>query len=242
MVDADAGGSPAASYRIPVRIEAVFLDAGGVLTLPPLAEAGRFLAAHGADGAPATIERCHYHGMLAYDDAPGSADALSTAYLAGFLVAAGLGGELAPAFVAAIRPAGWRPAIRTSLDVLPVLAATGVRLAIVSNSDGTVEARLAEAGVAQVGAGRGVRVQAVVDSGTVGVEKPDPRIFDFALTACGVRPEASVHVGDSRRTDVAGALAARIRPLHLDPLGLCPDRSHEHLTVLGEVLDLLGAG
>lgn len=223
-------------------VEAVFLDAGGVLTLPPLVEAGRFLAAHGADGSPEAVERCHYHGMLAYDEAPGSGAALSTAYLVGFLEAAGLGGELEEAFVAEIRPAGWHPAIRSSLDILPALAATGVRLAIVSNSDGTVEARLAAAGVVQVGAGRGVRVDAVVDSAAVGVDKPDPRIFDFALAACGVGPEAAVHVGDSRRTDVAGALAAGIRPLHMDPLGLCPDRSHEHLRVLAEVLDLLRAG
>ena len=33
----------------------------------------------------------------------------------------------------------------------------------------------------------------------------------FALAACAVRAEAAVHVGDRRRTDVAGALAAGIR-------------------------------
>jgi putative hydrolase of the HAD superfamily len=222
-------------------VEAVFLDAGGVLTLPPLAEAGRFLAAHGADGTPATVERCHYHGMVAYDEAPGDGAALSTAYLAGFLAAAGLSDDLVDPFVSEIRPVGWQPAIRSSLDVLPALAATGVRLAIVSNSDGTVQSRFAAAGVLQVGAGPGVRFEAVVDSGAVGVDKPDPRIFDFALAACGVRPEAAVHVGDSRRTDVAGALAAGIRPLHLDPFDLCPDRSHEHLAALGDLLDLLRA-
>lgn len=219
-------------------VEAVLLDAGGVLNLPAPAEAGRFLAAHGADGTPEAVARCHYHGMLAYDEAPGSGDALSAAYLAGFVVAAGLPAELAAGFVAAIREAGWQPAIRSSLDVLPALAARA-RLAVVSNSDGTVERRLAAAGVLQVGPGRGVRVEAVVDSGAVGVEKPDPRIFTPALAACGVEPAAAVHVGDSRRTDVAGALAAGIRPLHLDPLDLCPDRSHEHIRALGEVLGLL---
>jgi len=219
------------------RIEAVFLDAGGVLNLPAPAEAARFLAAHGADGSLEAISRCHYAGMLAYDDAASSDD--SPAYLTGFLAAAGLPGDLAGAFVAAIREAGWQPAIRSSLDALPELARRA-RLAIVSNSDGTVERRLAAAGVLQVGEGPGVRVDAVIDSGAVGVAKPDPRIFDFALAACGVAPEAAVHVGDSRRADVEGALAAGIRPLHLDPYGLCPDRSHEHLRTLGEVLEVLG--
>lgn len=45
-------------------------------------------------------------------------------------------------------------------------------------------------------------------SDEVGVYKPDPRIFDHALTGLGgIDPAAAVHVGDLRRTDVAGALA-----------------------------------
>ena len=159
--------------------------------------------------------------------------------MAGFLEAAGLSSDLAGEFEAAIRSTGWQPAIRSSLDALPALAATGVRLAIVSNSDGTVGERLARAGVAQVGPGPGVTLLALIDSGAVGVEKPDPRIFELALTACGVRPEAAVHVGDSRRTDVAGALAAGIRPLHMDPYDLCPDRSHEHVRSLHEVVEMV---
>lgn len=217
-------------------IEAVLLDVGGVLTLPAMAETVAFLAAHGAQGTPEAVELYHYHGMQAYDERPGS----GRAYLSGFLEAAGLSGELAGEFEAAIRPTGWQPAIRSSLEALPKLAATGVRLAVVSNSDGTVEARLGAAGVAQVGPGPGVSLSALIDSGVVGIEKPDSRIFELALTACGVRPEAAVHVGDSRRTDVAGALAAGIRPLHMDPFDLCPDRSHDHVRSLGDVVRMVG--
>jgi putative hydrolase of the HAD superfamily len=222
-------------------IEAVFLDAGGVLNLPAVAEAARFLAEHGAEGTPEAVERLHYHAMVAYDDADASVRA-GRAYLAGFLEAAGLSADLAGEFDDAIRPTGWQPAIRSSLEALPALAATGVRLAIVSNSDGTLEERMADAGVVQVGPGRGVALVALIDSGVVGIEKPDPRIFELALTACGVRPEAAVHVGDSRRTDVAGALAAGIRPLHLDPYDLCRDRSHEHIRDLGEVVRMVEDG
>jgi putative hydrolase of the HAD superfamily len=216
-------------------IEAVILDVGGVLTQPAVAEAARFLAAHGAEGTPEAVERLHYHGMLAHDEA----GATGRVYLSGFLEAAGLSRDLVPEFDAAIRPAGWQPAIRSSLEALPALAATGVRLAIVSNSDGTVEERLGRAGVAQVGPGPGVALMALIDSGAVGVEKPDPRIFELALTACGVGPEAVVHVGDSRKTDVAGAKAAGIRPLHMDPFELCPDRSHEHVRSLHEVVEMV---
>jgi putative hydrolase of the HAD superfamily len=179
-------------------IEAVFLDVGGVFTLPAVAETGRFLAAHGADGSLETIERCHYHGMVAYDAARGVGSGFAAPYLSGFLAAAGLDPALAGEFDTAIRGAGWGPAIRASLEALPALAATGVRLAIVSNSDGTVEARMGSAGVAQVGPGRGVAMLAIIDSGAVGVEKPDPRIFELALNACGVTADRAVHVGDSR--------------------------------------------
>ena len=221
------------------NVEAVFLDVGGVFSLPTVADVGRYLAERGAEGTPETVERCHYHGMAAYDVAEGGEPERSAAYATGFLAGAGLGAEHAPGLVAAIRVRGWQPVIRTSLEALPRLAATGVRLAVVSNSDGTVEERLAAAGVAQVGPGPGVVLLAAIDSHVVGIEKPDPRIFELALRACDVRPEAVVHVGDSRRTDVAGAQAAGIRPLHLDPFDLCPDRTHEHVRTLGEVVTLV---
>jgi FMN phosphatase YigB (HAD superfamily) len=44
-------------------------------------------------------------------------------------------------------------------------------------------------------------------SDEVGHYKPAPQIFEAALGALGARPEEAVHVGDLRRTDVAGASA-----------------------------------
>lgn len=45
-------------------------------------------------------------------------------------------------------------------------------------------------------------------SDEVGSYKPDPEPFEHALDGLGVRAEEAAHVGDQRRTDVAGALAA----------------------------------
>ena len=92
-----------------------------------------------------------------------------------------------------------------SLDGLRALHATGLRLAIVSNSDGTLEERLAREGICQAGPGAGVPMSIVIDSAAVGVAKPDPAIFTIALDACGVAPERVVHVGDAVGADVAGA-------------------------------------
>jgi HAD superfamily hydrolase (TIGR01549 family) len=45
-------------------------------------------------------------------------------------------------------------------------------------------------------------------SDDVGVYKPDPAIFAHALGGLGATPATAAHVGDLRRTDVAGALGA----------------------------------
>jgi putative hydrolase of the HAD superfamily len=52
----------------------------------------------------------------------------------------------------------------------------------------------------------------VVVSGDVGVEKPDPRIFELALGQVGLEPREAVYVGDTAE-DVQGALAAGMCPV-----------------------------
>ena len=66
----------------------------------------------------------------------------------------------------------------------------------------------------------------------VGVAKPDPGIFRIALDALNVPADGSVlHVGDSLRYDVAGAVAAGLQPVHMDPYGLCSaPGGHAHIT------------
>jgi FMN phosphatase YigB (HAD superfamily) len=44
-------------------------------------------------------------------------------------------------------------------------------------------------------------------SDEVGHYKPSPRIFEAALAALGAQPGEAMHVGDLRRTDIAGAAA-----------------------------------
>jgi putative hydrolase of the HAD superfamily len=53
-------------------------------------------------------------------------------------------------------------------------------------------------------------------SGEIGIGKPDPRIFEAALTALDLAPEDAVMVGDSLVRDVAGAHAAGIRAIWMD--------------------------
>jgi putative hydrolase of the HAD superfamily len=146
-------------------------------------------------------------------------------------------------------------------DALRGIAALGLPVGIVSNSTGEVAQALrqlevcyapgedagatggvpAATGVPGTAPG-GVEVGVVIDSAVVGVSKPDPAIFALALDALGM-PAADrstvVHVGDSLRYDVAGAIAAGVRPVHLDPHGFCPaPDGHEHIRRLDEIVSL----
>jgi putative hydrolase of the HAD superfamily len=90
------------------------------------------------------------------------------------------------------------------------LRAAGLRLGVVSNSDGRVEAALEAAGLRDC-------FDVVLDSALFGTEKPDPAIFRAALAALGVAPEESLFVGDLYEVDILGARAAGIEAILLLP-------------------------
>ena len=96
-------------------------------------------------------------------------------------------------------------------EALARLRAAGLRLGVVSNSDGRVEQALDAAGLRDY-------FDVVVDSALVGVEKPDPAIFRAALDALGVAPEEALYVGDLYEVDVVGARAAGIEAVLLTPV------------------------
>ncbi|HEY5161278.1 MAG TPA: HAD-IA family hydrolase [Gaiellaceae bacterium] len=87
-----------------------------------------------------------------------------------------------------------------ALDALRLMRDRGLALAVVSNWDCSLEQRLEEAGVLEF-------FDCVVSSALVGVAKPDPRIFHYALAQLSVAPARSLHIGDSE-DDRAGATSA----------------------------------
>lgn len=70
-------------------------------------------------------------------------------------------------------------------------------------------------------------------SDEVGAYKPSPVIFQHALEGLGgVIPERAAHVGDLRRTDVAGALAAGMRAVRYTGVfddDTCPEPEAHHV-------------
>ena len=110
-------------------------------------------------------------------------------------------------------------------------------IGVVSNAAGQIEAVLGQAGVCQVGDGPGVAMRCIVDSTVVGVAKPDPAIFDHAAAHFGGIDRSRIaYVGDSVTMDVAGAAAAGLHPLLVDPYGDHPSAPFETITAIADVL------
>ena len=224
---------------------AVLLDAGGVFLLPSPDVMLPPLRAAGVQPSMPVLERAHYKAIAALESAP--EPGRWAAYLRAYASACGVpeprAGAVAADFERAFAgTAGstWQHIASGSIGGLREIAALGVPLAIVSNSNGTVEQELAELGICQTGPGDGIEVGAVIDSAVVGVAKPDPRIFGLALEKLGIGRDGVVHVGDTVCFDVDGGQAAGIRPIHLDPYGDCPvPDGHEHIRRLADLPPLV---
>jgi len=125
---------------------------------------------------------------------------------------------VAEAFLTAGRGAELRLAPSIG-ECLASLDERGVRLGIVCDAGFTGGALLREhldsAGLLE-------RFSGWAFSDEVGHYKPSPQIFEAALSALETEPAAALHIGDLRRTDIAGAAAVgmktvRYRALQDDP-------------------------
>lgn len=228
-------------------VDAVLLDVGGVFVLP---DPGVLLPEARRAGAtlltPDDLARGHYAGIAAMDrhafetGVPPDWSVYHDGLIGALGVADAVVEDVRTALRDAYRQVPWTSIVAGTVDALRRLADTGVALGVVSNSDGTVEEQLLAQRICQVGAGEGVPVVVVLDSFVVGIEKPDPAIFHRALDALGASADRAIHVGDTGWADVAGARAAGVRPVHLDPHGFCPrPDDHDHVRSLDEVVDLV---
>lgn len=240
MILADRGAVPA-----PAPVKAVCVDAGGVLVLPHhevLIE--HALGPIGIVPDAAQLDRAHYEGAHTLYVWPDDEESIFAQWNRAYLRAVGadVTDDNVAALTAAFRRLDmWTRPAPGAVDGLRSLREAGAAIAIVSNADGSVERVLREIGICQVGDGPGVPVDAVIDSTVVGVAKPDPRIFRIALDRLGVEPHEAVHVGDIVGADVVGARAAGLRPVHFDPLAICPADDHEHVVALADVAALVGS-
>jgi len=223
------------------RFDAVSLDVGGVLVVPDHGVLGGALAEVGIDHDRSRFGVGHYLAMAAMDRATSDPEDF-TDYLRGFVVAVGVPiddqGRAHDRLASVLRTPVWCQPVAGSRAGLRALARAGVRLAVTSNSDGTVADLLRRHEWVQLGDGPGVAVEAITDSGIVGAGKPDPRMFQATVDALGVPPGRILHVGDSVHYDVEGAANVGMQTVHMDPFDVCRSSDHAHLRVLGDLLHL----
>jgi putative hydrolase of the HAD superfamily len=223
-------------------LRGVLLDVGGVLVVPQPTELARVVVAFGGIDDEAGLMRAHYQAIATADSLGGfDWPTYHRELLVGCGVPAAVHDECAVAMAHAVAtvPNWWSYPLEGVAEALRALGGV-VRVGVVSNSDGTVERLLRDMGLAQVGPGVGVGVAAIVDSAVAGVEKPDPEIFQPAIAALGLPTEEICYVGDTLAYDVAGARAAGLYPVHMDPYELCAQRDdHDHVGKLEDLLSIV---
>jgi putative hydrolase of the HAD superfamily len=225
-------------------MDAVILDVGGVLLVPHAEAVNPALAPFGIRLSLAQAERAHYGGVRTLDAGDEEAARDGSAYLGGYASAVGVTdadrAEALARLAEAFRSPSvdvWRQRVSGSVEGLRQLAASGTKLGIISNADGSIEEQLRRGEICQIGEGLGVPVLAIIDSTVVGVAKPAAEIFRHALDPLGIRPEQAVYVGDTVRYDVRGARNAGLMPIHFDPYDLCASTAdHLHVRAIGDAL------
>ena len=126
----------------------------------------------------------------------------------------------------------WDLPIPGAVECLTRLREAGVRIGVVSNADGRIETALERAGLAAL-------LDVIVDSGVVGVAKPDPKIFDFALVPLDLAPEQTWYLGDTVAYDMVAADAAGLTGWVIDHRGLHTVAHPRRVATLTEFTDIV---
>jgi putative hydrolase of the HAD superfamily len=201
--------------------DAILFDAGGVFLIPDPAVLAPTLSYYGAQTDHSVYVRAHY-GAMAAKSRQGSLEDDWSFYNRAYVQLVGVpdhNREAAMFVLSKTRHAHlWRAPLAGSAEALRALNEQGMPIGVVSNASGQIEEILDRSAICQVGLGAHAHVRCIIDSHVVGVTKPDPHIFDFALPFFeGIDKSRIAYVGDSVVMDVGGATAAGLIPILVDP-------------------------
>ncbi len=228
----------------PATVRTLLLDAGGVLVRPSFERVAAALRRRGVAAAPGALAAAEARAKAELDRPPSVGLATDEergwVYFNRILEHAGI--AVSPATDAALAELKtWHDRFNLWEDVpdgvresLRRFRAAGLRMAVVSNANGTVRALFERLGLDG-------SFDAILDSAVEGVEKPDPRLFLLALERLRAAPDTALHVGDIYHVDVVGARAAGLRAVLLDEAGAHPDADCPCVRSLLELADHLGA-
>ncbi len=209
-------------------VELLSLDAGNTVIFLDHARLSRLLAENGFDASAERLIACEGEAKrllergegtrgLAWEyvDAPGArgwGNMVGTICARAGVPVARVGELLARFWESHVELNLWSVVPEGLGPALDAFRARGGHVVIVSNSEGMLDPLFAHLGIAR-------HFDLVVDSGKVGVEKPDPGIWQFALRAYPTPPDRVLHLGDTWATDVVGAQRCGFRAALIDPYG-----------------------
>jgi putative hydrolase of the HAD superfamily len=228
-----------------VPLKTVFLDAGGVLMFPNWTRISETMGRHGVRITADALAAAEPHAKRKLD-VGGTIKATNDAgrgWLFFDLILTEAGIPLSEHTRAALDELSdyhrahnlWELVPDDVPPALRALKARGLHLTVVSNANGTLCAHMDRLGLSP-------SVQCVLDSQDLGVEKPDPRLFEIALERSAAERDSTIHVGDIYHVDVVGARAAGIRPVLLDQAGLYEDADCPRVRSLGELVGEIEKG
>lgn len=221
----------------------LFFDAGNTLVFPNFALVAEKLAVRGPRVAPEELERGEQRARYLLDNPEvirGSTDG-SRWILYFEAIFRFCGVTEAPVIRAVLDELQQIHRVSNLWEVVPpevpaALEALGSRfkLSVISNANGTVREKLRRVGLLDF-------FETVLDSHEEGVEKPDPRIFHAAMERTGARAGESLYIGDIYHIDVAGARAAGMEAVLLDPGDLHRDKPVRRIPGLRALLSSIDA-
>jgi putative hydrolase of the HAD superfamily len=129
---------------------------------------------------------------------------------------------------------GFMPPFSDVAATLEQLRARGLRLGILSNFPPHLEKTLKQHGLHRY-------FDFFVVSGVVGLEKPDPAIFELAFAQAGCPREQILYVGDDPDDDLRGARQVGLTMVLIDRHGRLPEADCPRITRMPELLELVGA-
>jgi HAD superfamily hydrolase (TIGR01662 family) len=222
------------------RPAALLLDAGDTLIFFDGQALAAVLAGHGVHAEPARLEAALHGAKLQYQAfvvAGGQHADGWWVVIEETLVGAGVERERARGLLAAVRSAHdtlnlWRRVPAGLPEALARARDAGIKLAVVSNSEGKVAEVLHHVGI-------GRYFDAILDSELEGVRKPDPEIFRRALARIGVSADRALMVGDTPEVDLGGAAGLGIAGVLVDPEARHLDSPWSRTESVRELIDAI---
>ncbi|HEX7480870.1 MAG TPA: HAD-IIIA family hydrolase [Polyangiales bacterium] len=207
------------------RPAALLLDAGDTLLFMDEAALVRALAELGEPVAEARISASMFAAKRAYQDVLQKSERHEDGWsvlVRALLVTSGVTPARAELHLPPLRRVHddfyfWRKVPAELPAALERARQAGIRLGVISNSEGRLEAVLSRVGLR-------APFELVVDSQLEGVSKPNPEIFRRALARMNVAPEDALYAGDIPEVDVQGAARAGMHGVLVDAFDHYADR------------------